>query len=86
MKYRKKPVVIEVEAILWTGENREDIIEFLDVRPDVMYLKFRDDLLHIGKENEVLIVGTDVYIIWGNGNTHICFADDFERDFERETK
>jgi len=51
-----------------------------------MYLEFRDDLLHIGKENEVLIAGIDVYIIWRNGNTQMCFADDFERDFERVTK
>ncbi|AWI35721.1 hypothetical protein BA81_14167 [Bacillus safensis FO-36b] len=86
MKYRKRPVVIEVEAIQWTGKNHEDIIEFLDLRPDVLEVRFRGGILHIVKEKELLVTQPGKFIVWENGNTDTCFADDFERDFERVTK
>ncbi|WP_144472734.1 hypothetical protein [Bacillus pumilus] len=86
MKYRKKPVAVEVEAIQWTGDNQENIIEFLDLRPDVLEVRFRGGILHIVKEKELLVTQPGLFIVWENGNTDICFADNFERDFERVPK
>ncbi|ASN70217.1 hypothetical protein 10F3_32 [uncultured Caudovirales phage] len=83
MKYRKRPVVVEVEAIQWTGKNHEDIIEFLDLRPDVLEVQFHNNYLYIVKEEFVLITQIGRYIIAEPGNTDTCFADYFEREFEK---
>ena len=66
-KYRKLPV--EIEAIQWTGENTDDVVEFVDGKPPQPYsmgdsglwLKqkvFPDDHEHAGKALWFLVIPT----------------------------
>jgi hypothetical protein len=68
MKYRKKPLVIE--AIQWTGENLEEVCEFV---PAV------ELFMHDGS----LIISRGDYIIKGiKGEYYPCSSDVFEMTYE----
>lgn len=87
MKYRKKPVV--VEAIRWTGENREEIRKFCKYgaffTPAV-----QDTEGHTTKWNLVIDTLEGVryakigdYIIKGvNGEFYSCKPDIFKKTYE----
>lgn len=94
-KYRKLPVVIE--AIQWTGENTNEILEFIGVAG------YYTDYRKIGEENGVVVYDTQIpggaicirtlegdmyatvgdYIIKGiQGEFYPCKPDIFEKTYE----
>lgn len=88
MKYRKKPVVIE--AVRWTGENREEIRTFCP--RDAFFAIARQDTeghitawqLLIDSLEGVMYAETGDYIIKGvNGEYYPCKPDVFEKTYEK---
>ena len=86
MKYRKKPVVIE--AVRWTGENREEINGFCNPAKDfhivrnTIWSKDKKTLLIKTLEGNMLASVGD-YIIKGvNGEFYPCKPDIFEKTYE----
>mgnify|MGYP007102730358 CR=1 FL=1 len=79
MKYRKKPVV--VEAVRWTGENREEIIDFCEEND--LWSSDRKVLFINGIE-DIMYAGIGDYIIKGvNGEFYPCKPDAFAKTYER---
>lgn len=81
MKVRKKPV--EVEAVQWTGENLEELIDFCG-----KYLFFINsslrDLVYIKTPEGSHRVSLNDYIIKGiKGEFYPCKPDIFEATYER---
>ena len=83
MKYRKKPV--EIEAVQWTGENLNEIIEFVDGR-----LNYERNFLHNTTKMSIPTLEGDMtvsiydFIIKGvNGEFYPCKPDIFEKTYER---
>ena len=82
-RYRKKPVVIEIEAVQWTGENFDEIKKFC---PNLVYHGT------VGEENDCLLIETleggmrarvDDFIIQGvKGEFYPCKLDIFEATYE----
>lgn len=88
MKYRKKPVV--VEAVRWTGKNREEIRTFCS--RDAFFTPARQDTegrttkwsLLIDNHEGIIHAETGDYIIKGvNGEFYPCKPDIFEKTYER---
>lgn len=88
MKYRKKPVVIE--AVRWTGENREEIRTFCP--RDAFFIPARQDTGGYSTAWELLIDSLEGmmyaeigdYIIEGvNGEFYPCKPDVFAKTYER---
>lgn len=88
MKYRKKPVV--VEAVQWTGENREEIRKFCNNR-GVFFTPVRQDTegrvtkwrLLIDSLEGLMYAETGGYIIKGvNGEYYPCKPDVFAKTYE----
>ena len=88
MKYRKKPVVIE--AIRWTGENREEIRTFCT--HGVFFTPTRQDteghttkwMLLIDSLLGIMYAETGDYIIKDvNGEFYPCKPDVFAKTYER---
>lgn len=76
--YKKKPVVIQ--AVIWTGENREEIMEFANGSN-----YFTDDLktLNIKTLEGNLKADIGDYIIKGiKGEFYPCKPDIFEQTYE----
>lgn len=74
-KYKKKPV--EVEAIKWTGTNREDVFQFVG---DTCY--FSEGLFIKTLEGDMFAHVGD-YIIKGvQGEFYPCKPDIFEETYE----
>jgi len=76
--YKKKPVIIQ--AVVWTGENREEIMEFANGS-----IYFTDDLktLNIKTLEGNLKANVDDYIIKGvKGEFYPCKPDIFEQTYE----
>ena len=78
MKYRKKPVVIE--AVQWTGSNRDEIKEFVpedkrDIRPEGLVLFTLEGHCY---------ASFDDWIIKGvKGEFYPCKPDIFEMTYEK---
>ncbi len=76
MKYRKKPVVIE--AIEWTGENREEISNFIDSGI------FEEYSLLILTLEGTMVVSIGDFIIRGiSGEFYSCKPDIFWKTYEK---
>lgn len=88
MKFRKKPVVIE--AVRWTGENREEIRTFCPrgaffspTRHDTEGHITAWDLL-IDSLKGIMYAGIGDYIIKGvKGEFYPCKPDAFAKTYER---
>ena len=79
MKYRKKPVV--VEAVRWTGENREEIIDFCEEND--LWSSDRK-VLFIDGIDDIMYARIGDYIIKGvNGEFYPCKPDAFAKTYER---
>lgn len=87
MKYRKKPVVIE--AVRWTGENREEIRTFC--HRGAFFTPARQDTegyttawqLLIDSLEGIMYAETGDYIIKGvNGEFYPCKPDVFAKTYE----
>ena len=79
-KYRKKPVVVEV--VKWTGNNKEEIEEFI---PNTLIVKMdTEDKLGIGTLEGVMTASKGDYIIKGvHGEYYPCKPDIFEKTYEK---
>lgn len=87
MKYRKKPVVIE--AVQWTGKNREEINKFCGNKAIILPTKLRSDGLIIACDllidtlEGVMHASVGDYIIKGvNGEFYPCKPDVFAKTYE----
>lgn len=77
-KYRKKPVVIE--AIQWTGDNKEQMKQFIK---NNIYFTGNGELHIFTLEGEMSAAVGD-YIIKGINNEYYpCKPDIFEKTYER---
>jgi len=82
-KYRKKPVV--VEALQWTGDNLDDVKEFLtsDGLYDSEYLDYVGDSLGINTLEGTMFAKVGDYIIKGvKGEFYPCKPDIFNETYE----
>ena len=83
MKYRKKPVV--VEAVRWTGENREEIETFcgFDVMFGTIYEPTPACAARIPTLEGKIYARPGDYIIKGvNGEFYPCKPDVFAKTYE----
>ena len=79
MKFRKKPVV--VEAVRWTGENREEIIDFC--KENDLWSSDRK-VLFINGIDDIMYAKIGDYIIKDvNGEFYPCKPDAFAKTYER---
>lgn len=78
-KFRKKPVVIE--AIKWTGENKQEISLFMDM---VLRTNAKNAYeLEIPTLEGTMIASTGDWIIRGvDGEFYPCKPDIFEKTYE----
>ena len=78
-KYIKKPVIIE--AVQWTGDNREEMEAFI---PNALIVKKnKDGELGIGTLEGVMTASKGDFIIKGvHGEYYPCKPDIFEETYE----
>lgn len=76
-KYRKKPVVIE--AVQWTGENYDEIGDFMGVSATC---QIDDDFVIPTLEGEMRASPNDWIIRGVNGEFYPCKPDIFEKTYE----
>ena len=91
MKFRKKPVVID--AIQWTGNNLEEIIDFVGKELKVELQSETAYIAGVGKPLYYVIIETlegnmrasdGDYIIKGvNGEFYPCKPDIFDKTYEK---
>lgn len=80
MKYRKKPVVIE--AIQWTGNNRQDVIGFIPDEHILSPIQTQCEFM-VGTLEGQHIASVGDYIIRGvKGEYYPCKPDIFEMTYE----
>lgn len=82
-RYRKRPErPVEVEAIRWTGENIEAVVQFMAPGKPTYMAGFSnaDDLIGLG--TEVATKG-DYIVKDSEGNCSCCSADAFEAIYEQ---
>lgn len=78
MRFRKKPV--EVEAVLWTGSNTEDVVPFMGAA----VLRGRN--IEIETLEGTMTANPGDWIIRGiKGEFYPCKPDIFEGTYERVT-
>ena len=78
-KFRKKPVVIE--AVRWTGDNREEMEEF--VPNTILARKNAEGDLAIGTLEGVMTASKGDWIIKGvHGEYYPCKPDIFEKTYD----
>lgn len=81
MKYRKKPVVIE--AILYTGENKDQIFDFTGGNASLMSTNGIVQAMTIGTLEGRHIVSDGDYVIKGvKGEFYPCKPDIFELTYD----
>ena len=81
MKYRKKPVVIEAVQYLGTGENFEEIDEF--VEGNLYVDSDKGDVPFIRTLEGDMFVSVNDYVIRGiQGEFYPCKPDIFEATYE----
>ena len=80
-KYRKKPVIIE--AVVWNGENKDEIIEFCgEENVEVSDVFFLTKLYILTLEGKMEAALGD-YIIKGvNGEFYPCKASIFKKTYD----
>lgn len=80
-KYRKKPVIIE--AVVWNGENKDEIIEFCgEGNVEFADMFFLTKLFILTLEGKMEAALGD-YIIKGvNGEFYPCKASIFKKTYE----
>lgn len=86
MKYRKKPVV--VDAVLWTGENVEEVSAFTRGHDEVKYVAyFVPGCVYIHTPEGVMAAMTGDWIIKGiKGELYPCKPDIFAATYEEITE
>ena len=81
MKYRKKPVVIE--AVQWSGNNLNEILDFMKDKQPNYYEDDEKKLLTIQTLEGNMIASVGDYIIKGvQGGFYPCKPDIFEQTYE----
>ena len=81
MKYRKKPVVIE--AVQWSGNNLNEILDFMKDKQPNYYEDDEKKLLTIQTLEGNMIASVDDYIIKGvQGEFYPCKPDIFKKTYE----
>lgn len=81
MKYRKKPVVIE--AVQWSGNNLNEILDFMKDKQPNYYEDDEKKLLTIQTLEGNMIASVGDYIIKGvQGEFYPCKPDIFEQTYE----
>lgn len=81
MKYRKKPVVIE--AVQWSGNNLNEILDFMKDKQPNYYEDDEQKLLTIQTLEGNMIASVGDYIIKGvQGEFYPCKPDIFEQTYE----
>lgn len=81
MKYRKKPVVIE--AVQWSGNNLNEILDFMKDKQPNYYEDDEKKLLTIQTLEGNMIASIGDYIIKGvQGEFYPCKPDIFEQTYE----
>ena len=90
-KYVKKPVEVEVEAVEWTGQNLEEIKQFVGDKLEYWY---NDTAWEVGKgpvtisikiktlEGEMLASIGDFIIKGVDGEFYPCKPDIFQKTYE----
>lgn len=74
----KKP--IQVQAIQWTGDNYEELVDFVG---NVMFpYSFKDEVIIETLEGEVIARRSDWIIRGINGEFYPCKPDIFEKTYE----
>lgn len=89
-KYRKKPVVIE--AIRWTGENKEEILKFCgdtaeideSMKDPVTNIPLAGLFIHTLEGDHYAAIG-DMIIKGVHGEFYPCKPDIFEKTYEEVT-
>lgn len=84
MFYRKKPVVIE--AVQWTGDNTDEIIQFCNSGKDAKLVNndYIDDGLLIFTLEGDMFARVGDYIIKGvNGEYYPCKPDIFKKTYDK---
>ena len=81
MKYRKKPVVIE--AVQWSGNNLNEILDFMKDKQPNYYEDDEKKLLTIQTLEGNMFSSVGDYIIKGvQGEFYHCKPDIFEQTYE----
>lgn len=81
MKYRKKPVVIE--AVQWSGNNLNEILDFMKDKQPNYYEDDEQKLLTIQTLEGNMIASYGDYIIKGvQGEFYPCKPDIFKQTYE----
>lgn len=81
MKYIKKPVVIE--AVQWSGNNLNEILDFMKDKQPNYYEDDEQKLLTIQTLEGNMIASVGDYIIKGvQGEFYPCKPDIFEQTYE----
>lgn len=86
MKFRKKPV--EIDAVQWTGENREDVVDFVlhSTNGKVVTDEEKADALLIYTLEGIMIADSGDWIIRGiKGECYPCKPDIFQETYEEVT-
>lgn len=79
-KFRKKPVI--VEAVQWTGNNREEMEKFIP--KTILAKKNAEEDLAIGTLEGVMTASKNDWIIKGvHGEYYPCKPDIFKKTYER---
>lgn len=74
----KKP--IQVQAIQWTGDNYEELVDFVG---NVMFpYSFKDEVIIETLEGEVIASRSDWIIRGIDGKFYLCDPDIFEKTYE----
>lgn len=81
MKYRKKPVIIE--AVQWSGNNLNEILDFMKDKQPNYYEDDEQKLLTIQTLEGNMIASVGDYIIKGvQGEFYPCKPDIFKKTYE----
>jgi hypothetical protein len=80
-KATKKPITIE--AILWTGENSEEVQEFLRQSERAFAGYVKGSYVDIGTPEGLMVASTGDYIIKGvKGEFYPCKPDIFKETYD----
>lgn len=81
MRFRKKPV--EIDAVQWTGVNRNAVAEFIATTAVSTVVTYLADEIHINTLEGTMIASQGDWIIRGvKGELYPCKPDIFEATYE----
>ena len=87
MKWRQRPH--EVEAILYTGDNINEIIDFLKGSDDVYYSDYEENYYAVDKsdrddyETPIFDIFPNDFVIKGDGKVDVKCKEEFLSEYER---